>query len=196
MVRSSCVVYGYANKVNFMKSLRFWWQPRQVFRELLPMAYAHNLAVIITLLFALLQAYPRAIHSENPSISFLQQHFSALHYSMDMAFCCVTLLAGWGACATLGYSNRNRLGLSSLTVLFALALIFKSTLQIAESMNWILGGLFMGFVYGFVCLLLLIADVLKLTYLRTFAVMVIAFLVALFPSIALLQLILESLMVS
>ena len=192
MVRSSCVVYGYANKVNFMKSLRFWWQPRQVFRELLPMAYAHNLAVIITLLFALLQAYPRAIHSENPSISFLAAAFFGLALLYGYGFLLRNFARWMGGHAPLSAIRiAIGLGLAPWTVLFALALIFKSTLQIAESMNWILGGLFMGFVYGFVCLLLLIADVLKLTYLRTFAVMVIAFLVALFPSIALLQLILN-----
>ena len=175
-----------------MKSIRFWWQPRQVFRELLPTAYAHKLALAITVLFAWVQVYPRAIRTENPAISLILS-----------AFCGIALLYGYG----LLLRNFGRwmgghaplsalriaigLGLAPWTVLFALACIFQSRLQTVASMNWVLGGLFLGFVYGFVCLLLFIADVLKISYVRTLAVMVIAFLVALFPSIALLQLLLN-----
>ena len=156
------------------------------------MAYAHNLAVAITVLFALVQVYPRAVLADNLIVSLLMAAFLGVVLLYGYGFLVRNFSRWMGGHAPLSaIRTAIGLGLAPWTVLFALALIFQSSLQAVGSMSWVLGGLFSGFVYGFVCLLLLIADVLKLSYLRTLAVMVIAFLVALFPSIALLQLLLN-----
>lgn len=156
------------------------------------MAYAHNLAVAITVLFALVQVYPRAVLADNLIVSLLLAAFLGVVLLYGYGFLVRNFSRWMGGHAPLSaIRTAIGLGLAPWTVLFALALIFQSSLQAVGSMSWVLGGLFSGFVYGFVCLLLLIADVLKLSYLRTLAVMVIAFLVALFPSIALLQLLLN-----
>ena len=156
------------------------------------MAYAHNLAVAITVLFALVQVYPRAALADNLIMSLLLAAFLGVVLLYGYGFLVRNFSRWMGGHAPLSaIRTAIGLGLAPWTVLFALALIFQSSLQAVGSMSWVLGGLFSGFVYGFVCLLLLIADVLKLSYLRTLAVMVIAFLVALFPSIALLQLLLN-----
>jgi hypothetical protein len=156
------------------------------------MAYAHNLAVAMTVLFALVQVYPRAVHADNFIVSLLLAAFFGVVLLYGYGFLVRNFSRWMGGHAPLSaIRTAIGLGLAPWTVLFAVALIFQSSLQAAESMSWVLSGLFAGFVYGFVCLLLFLADVLKLSYLRTLAVMVIAFLVALFPSIALLQLLLN-----
>ena len=157
------------------------------------MAYAYKLAVAITILFALVQVYPRAVHADNfifESLVLAGIFGVAILYGYGLL---LRNFGRWmgGHAPLAAIRTAIGLGLAPWTFLFALALMFQSSLQTAESMNWILGGLFLGFIYGFVCLLLFIADVLRLSYLRTLAVMVIAFLVALFPSIAVLQLLLN-----
>lgn len=157
------------------------------------MAHAHKLAVALTVLFALVQVYPRAIHSENPAISLVLTALGGIAYLYAYGLLLRNFGRWMGGHAPLSAIRvAIGLGLAPWTVLFALAFIFQSHLQTAASMNWVLSGLFLGFVYGFVCLLLLIADVLKLAYLRTLVVMLMAFLVTLFPSIAVLQLLLNT----
>lgn len=171
--------------------LTLWYKPRQTMQGLIQSGAGHLLAVLVAILFGMVQSERFLI--TNPEAGFSYYAIGALAGMVGLYLFAWLLrnFARWfGGKATMR-EVRVALGLGLLpwlVLFFALVLVLGRNVDTASLANayWLF---FLGFLYGYVILLLSLAVALRLSVLKTFLCLIVTFLVSLFPMTLLMQLV-------
>jgi hypothetical protein len=167
--------------------LTLWYKPRQTMQGLIENGAGHRLALVVAIFFGIVQAGRFDIANGEGSIGYYAVGSLAGLLGLYLFGWLLRNFGRWfGGQATL-HEVRVALGLGLAPWLFLfLALIVALGVGVEPSLNsyWIF---FVGFLYGYVILLLSLATALRLSVLKTFLCLIVTFLVSLFPLTLLIQ---------
>ncbi|MDQ8208280.1 hypothetical protein QEH52_12220 [Coraliomargarita sp. SDUM461003] len=171
--------------------LTLWYKPAQTMQGLIESGAGHRLALVVAMLFGMVQADRFYLADPEAGITY---------YVMGALLGLVGLfLFGWllrnfsrwfgGQAVVREVRVALGLGLLPWLCLFgALIFVLGAQQDAAELANyyWLF---FLGFLYGYVILLLSLASALRLSVLKTFLCLIVTALVSIFPLTLLIQLV-------
>jgi len=171
--------------------LTLWYKPGQTMQGLIESGGGHRLAILAAMLFGLVQA--DRFYLTNPEAGITYYVIGALAGLVGLYLFAWLLrnFSRWfgGQAAMREVRVAIGLGLLPWLLLFT-ALIFVLGGQAdAESLANYYWLFFLGFLYGYVILLLSLAAALRLSVLKTFLCLIVTSLVSLFPLTLLIQLV-------
>lgn len=182
-------------KTNPLYVLTLWYKPGQTMQGLIKTGGGHRLALIVAMLFGLVQAGRLYIAKVEAGSTYYAIGSLAGLLGLYLFAWLLRNFGRWfGGQASLR-EVRVALGLGLLPwLLLFLALVFVLGGSVdpaaLASYYWLF---FLGFLYGYVILLLSLAAALRLSVLKAFLCLIVTFLVSLFPLTLLMQMLTPSL---
>jgi hypothetical protein len=176
---------------NLIYMLTLWYKPGQTMQGLIQSGAGHFAAILVAILFGIVQSKRFLI--TNPTAGFSYYALGALAGLVGLYLFSWLLrnFARWfGGQASLR-EVRVALGLGLLpwlALFLALLIVLGRDVDASSLANayWLF---FLGFLYGYVILLLSLAVALRLSILKTFLCLIVTCLVSLFPMTLLMQLV-------
>ncbi|WPJ95455.1 YIP1 family protein [Coraliomargarita algicola] len=175
--------------------LTFWYKPGQTMQGLIKSGAGHRLALVLAMLFGLVQA--DRFYLTNPDAGITYYVIGALAGLLGL-YLFAWLLRNFGRWFGGQAAQREvrvaiGLGLLPWLLLFTALIFVLGSQQDAAALANYYWLFFLGFLYGYVILLLSLAAALRLSVLKTFLCLIVTFLVSLFPLTLFIQLVASAL---
>lgn len=166
----------------------FWYKPKQTMQGLIESGRGHGAALAVAIAFGLVQAVPFYLMPDSRGVPVLALGaFAGLVGLYFFAWLLRNFGRWFGGQASLR-EVRTALGCSLLPWLVLFAVLFgllqALDRQLVAQYYWIF---FLGFLYGYVVILLGLSAALRLSVVKTFLCLIVTGLVSLFPLTLLLQ---------
>ncbi len=167
--------------------ITLWYKPGQTMQGLIKSGGGPLLALVGAILFGMVQAGRFYIADSDAGYAYFGMGALAGLFGLYLFAWLLRNFARWFGGQALMREVRVALGLGLLPwlILFTLlVLALSGGAAVSANSYW---GFFVGFLYGYVILLLSLAAALRLSVLKTFFCLIVTFLVSLFPITLLIQ---------
>ena len=176
-------------QINLLYVFTLWYKPGKTMQDLIEKGRGHRAALIVAIVFGMIQALPVYSSEANLGLSVLLIGASLGFFGLYFFAWLLRNFGRWfGAQASLR-EVRTGLGLALMPWLLCFLILFHLRQNFDSS---VVGQYFLLFfillVYGYIVFILSLTTVLRLTPLKTFLCLVITIIFSLFPLILLYQL--------
>jgi hypothetical protein len=167
-----------------------WYKPASSMRVLLDAGQGHSAAVMVAAFFGAVQSIPFSMRQESSGPLFYLVGAAAGGCGLYLFGWLTRNFSRWFRAEAIQRDVRTALGLSLLpwTLLFLPLPFLRAAEMDAATIKLFYFVFFIGFVYGYVILLLSLSSALKISVLKTFLCLIVTILVSLFPLTLLAQL--------
>ncbi|MGB0333747.1 MAG: hypothetical protein ACPGGN_00135 [Opitutales bacterium] len=180
---------------HLLYALSIWYQPSRTIQGLVGSGCGHRLAILVAAIFGFIQAIPFYL-SEDSAGS--EMFLIGVGFGLLGLFLFAWLLRNfgrWFGAQAAVRDVRVALGLSLMPWLALFGVLFWMRQsfgpEVLQSYYWLF---FVGFVYGYVVILMSLSAALRLSVLKTFFCLIVTCMVSLFPLTLMLQLLFPTLM--
>ena len=174
---------------NILFALKLWYKPQQTMQGLIEAKRGHTAALVVCMLFGLVQILPMVITEPAKAINLYATGSTSGIFAFFLFGWLVRNIGRWFGGQAEVREVRTAFGLGLLPWLVLFAALGAAIRGSGDSPE--LAGLFWvffaGLVYGYTILLLCLSAALRLSVLKTFFCLVVTIIVSTFPMTLLLQ---------